>query len=169
MANELLEDMRSYLSYDVNTGVFTYTRKKGKMGAGKIAGTTNKQGHIEINFNQKKYQAHRVAWLFCNGRWPDGIIDHINRDPKDNRISNLRESTDSDNMHNRDKAHPINKTGLIGASFRKKTGKWVSQIRVNYKIFHIGVFDTPEEAHMAYMKEKLERHKSYKEEATNDR
>lgn len=158
---DIINNMRSYINYDPDTGLFLYFRSRGKMKAGQMAGTKNKWGHIEINFKQKKYQAHRLAWRFHYSECPNGIIDHINREESDNRICNLRLSTCLENMHNRDKPHPINKTGLIGANFKKKTGKWSSQIRFNYKIINLGSYDTAEQAHQAYMKEKSKLHKAY--------
>ena len=81
---------------------------------------------------------------------PDGLqIDHRDGDGLNNRRSNLRVATRSQNMHNRS-AYCNNKSGFKGVDFRKEGGKWRAKIRINNKEKHLGMFDSPEEAHEAY-------------------
>ncbi len=77
------------------------------------------------------------------------VIDHINRNKLDNRRSNLRCCTQSQNLMNRG-ANKGNSSGFKGVSFCKKDGKWAASICVNYKATNLGKFNTPEEAHAAY-------------------
>lgn len=72
-------------------------------------------------------KAHRVAWAIYHGQWPDDAIDHINGDRADNRISNLRDVTQAENMRNQ--TRPItNTSGHIGVSFDRQSGKWAAYI-----------------------------------------
>ena len=104
-----------------------------------------------IKINGRMYMGHRLAWLFVNGGWPENHIDHINEIKNDNRISNLREATSSQNQRNRG-AQKNNTSGFKGVSFFKRNGKWKSTICVNSNKKHLGYFDNPEEAHQAYCK-----------------
>ena len=79
----------------------------------------------KLNLDGRKYKAHRVAWLFMTGSWPNGEIDHINRDGMDNRFSNLRDVPKSDNMRNAS-IKKNNKSGVKGVYWRKDISKWVA-------------------------------------------
>lgn len=68
--------------------------------ANKRAGTPNKDGYLSINFKGKFVLAHRLVWVLHNGDWPQHEIDHLNGDPRDNRIENLRDVPHAINMHN---------------------------------------------------------------------
>jgi len=85
---------------------------------------------------------HRVIWLIVYGKWPDGLVDHINRNAVDNRLFNLRDVSASENQHNR---------GAKGFSFDKRTGKYKSSISINYKSKFLGYFDTDVDARNAYL------------------
>lgn len=114
--------------------------------AGKIAGRTKSNGYKEVAIFNRLYQQHRIVWAIFNGEWPEEEIDHINGNPSDNRIENLRPVNKLQNLKNINKSE--NLCGLIGAS--KRGSKYVARITDNYKKLVIGVFDTPEEAHAAY-------------------
>jgi hypothetical protein len=94
---------------------------------------------------RRAYYAHRLAWLHVHGRHPDGHIDHINGDKTDNRIANLRECSAGENIRNQ----PCRAAcGFKGVRPNKK--RWSARIRVNNRKYHLGTFDTPEEAGAAY-------------------
>ena len=91
MAAKLIPDsVRDVLSYDPETGVFTWIDNYHKSKIGTVAGSLQKSlGYIKIGINGTYFSAHRLAWFFVHGEQPY-IIDHINHDRADNRIANLR-------------------------------------------------------------------------------
>jgi hypothetical protein len=101
-------------------------------------------------------QVHRLAFLYVTGSWPSGFVDHINGNPLDNRFCNLRDVPKAINCQNLRRALSNNKCGLLGASPRH--GKWAATIMSKGVRIHIGTFNTPEEAHAAYVSKKRELH-----------
>jgi len=116
---------------------------------GKEAGGVNELGYRVITVNKRRFLAHRLAWFYVNGVWPDGMIDHVNQDQSDNRIENLRIATKSQNMAN-DGPRATNTSGYRGVTFDKKRGKWVAMITKDYKVLHLGRFLDREDAARAY-------------------
>lgn len=148
VANDMLsglsaETLRARLDYDPQTGIFRW-RKNGDP-AGCVCKTN---GYVLIGLDKRTYKAHRLAWLYVHGAWPCGDIDHINRNRSDNRIANLREATRSQNIANSTWEKP-NATGLRGVRFVGK--KWSARIKKEYREIKLGLFDSPEEAHAAYV------------------
>ena len=120
----------------------------------------NGRGYLVGMVTGKNYQAHRLAWALHYGEWPKGHIDHINRVRTDNRISNLRLASPSENRANTT-ANGGMYSSLKGVSFHKGNGRWISSIRFNGRRQHLGYFDTPEAAAEAYKAASLERHASF--------
>jgi len=151
-----LEYLRQILSYDEETGLFYWKYSKSiKAVAGSIAGTKAK-GYICICIDFKKYRAHRIAWYFLTTIDPgDKQVDHINCIKHDNRASNLRLATRSQNQANQC-LRKNNTSGHKGVDFQKNRNKWRARIKIDNKEFHLGYFDTPELAHMAYCKGAIE-------------
>ena len=118
---------------------------------GRPAGARHSKGYWVIVLFRHHYKAHRIAWAWITGEWPDGYIDHVNRAKSDNRWCNLRPATSSQNMANRGLSK-ANSTGVKGVTFHKATGKWLAQIRVNNVQTHLGVFDEVADAATAYQK-----------------
>ena len=92
------------------------------------------------------------------GTWPENQIDHINGVRHDNRIDNLRDVLQSTNAQNQRKPSATNKCGFLGVNFHKCSNRWIAQIHVQGKKKHLGLFDTPKEAHEAYVTAKRELH-----------
>jgi hypothetical protein len=137
-----LSDLKSSLSYDENTGVFRWlVRPSSKVPPGSVAGSLNRNGYSNIQIFGRRYLAHRLAWFYHYGEWPAGEIDHADRNPSNNAISNLRISTRSQNNHNKD---------VLGYSLCRRTGKYLSVININGIFVHLGLFKTKEEAAAAY-------------------
>lgn len=88
----------------------------------------------------RRYRTDRVIWHYCNGRWPIGKLFHINQDEADNRLDNLQEVCLS----------PV-PGKLLGAHFNRRTGRWYAMISRFGKNKSLGTYNTPEEAHRAYL------------------
>jgi len=152
-----IEELKSRFSYNADSGVITRKttdKRVKKWVSGAIAGGINGQGYREIKVNGKTIGAHRIAWILYYNETPPEYIDHINRNPSDNRISNLRAATKSQNGANRT-ALKNNKTGIKGCYFVKSKspnlpGRWRAQCRVDKKLIDLGRYLTIEEAQSAY-------------------
>jgi len=106
-----------------------------------------------------RFSAHRLAFLFMEGSWPEYAVDHIDGIKTNNKWSNLRRATKQQNEQNIKKPYKNNSTGVLGVSFcGKNQSKFEARISFNGAKVHIGVFDSKEEAHKAYIKVKRELH-----------
>ena len=148
--------LKSILEYNQETGKFTWLviRANGRIHIGDIAGCLT-NGYIRIRINNKNYQAHRLAWLYMTGSWPEFEIDHINQIRNDNRFENLRDTDKND--FNKTK-YNNNNSGYTGVAKYKLTNKWMSRITIKNKIIYLGCFNTPEEASKAYEEAKKKYH-----------
>lgn len=154
---EETERILAALRYDPATGTFTWSHRRGRLKAGDPAGTPNLKGYRQIMFRGRIFFEHRLVWLFATGDWPDRIVDHIDGDKSNNVIANLRLASNAENGQNNRKPRSTNLAGLVGAHAFK--GKWRARVGLNGTYKHLGVFDTPEEAHAAYVAEKRRIHK----------
>lgn len=152
-----LERLKQLLKYDPATGEFTRLVKAGNQPVGAVVGTMRDNGYIQIQIDGVNYRAHRLAWFYMNGEWPEHDVDHWNTVRDDNRYDNLRPATRKVNIQNQRKAQAHNKVGLLGVR-KHKGGKFTSQIKVDDKAIHLGSFDDPMEAHLAYVAAKREMH-----------
>lgn len=144
------EELKKVLQYDPETGIFRWRYSVAKwLPQWSEAGSKTANGYTIIKIQQHRHFAHRLAWLYMTGEWPIEQIDHINREPSDNRFVNLREATPTQNMGNRN-IQCNNTSGFQGVHYRTSTNKWIAQTRHNKKKIHIGCFNTPEEASKAY-------------------
>lgn len=152
-----LDKVTAALSYNPDSGEFVWKSREDRpkewntRRAGKVAGGLDAHGYRTIVIDKVQYKAHRLAWLCVYGRWPVGDIDHINRDKGDNRISNLRECTRTENNQNRAATSSNSASGYTGVSFCKTTNRWRAKIKADGKQIHLGRFDTREEARDAYL------------------
>lgn len=147
--------LRELLSYDPTTGVFTWRVKVSrKTVVGGVAGSRMPQGYVVVQFYGVRQYAHRLAWCYVYGSWPTGVVDHINGTKDDNRIENLRDVTQRANTQN--STAPRRGNPYLGVS--KKRNKWLAQISDHGKHVRVGLFNTPEEAHAAYVAAKRKLH-----------
>lgn len=153
------ERLKLLLTYDDATGGFVWNGCGRNQTKGRNAGSLDRHGYLQTRIDGKIYFNHRLAWLYIYGKFPDGVIDHINGNPLDNRITNLRDVSRRTNQENQRSAPSSNKTtGLLGATFHKKTGKFLAKIQVKKKQIYLGLFLTAEQAHQEYLKAKRKLH-----------
>lgn len=114
-------------------------------------------GYGQVNIDGKIYFAHRVIWLWHKGEWPENDIDHIDRDPMNNRIENLRSATRSENNQNAS-IRKDNSSGFRGVYYHKAKKKYMAKIKVGDRQIYLGLFDTTEEAFLAYQLAKIQYH-----------
>ena len=146
MATLTQSQLFGILSYDADTGVFTWLVDSGaRKCAGSVAGTATSRGVVYISIKRKKYLAHRLAWLYSYGHWPNGTVDHIDGDPSNNRLANLREATAAQQQHNL--RRPKGDNPYIGVHFNKEHGRFAA--RINGK--HLGYYSTADDARTAYL------------------
>ena len=158
------KELKEILSYDPEKGNFTWL--VGKM-AGKKAAALQNKDYIHIKINTKFYLAHRLAWLYVNGRFPNCQIDHINGIINDNRIANLRECSNSENNFNVGIMR-TNTSGFKGVSWHKASGNWRAQINIDGRIMRLGGFATAELASEAYQTKAREFHGEFYRETAKD-
>lgn len=117
---------------------------------GSIAGgPPNKRGQISIGIDRRRYLIYRLAWFYMTGQWPPNEIDHIDRNPLNNRWNNLRLATRSENGRNRGLS-TRNTSGQTGVSWHKRLEKYQAQIMVEGKYVALGYFERIEDAARAY-------------------
>lgn len=142
------ERLKQVLHYDPDTGIFTWLVSSGRVSRGTSAGT-NKDGYINISVDRRLYRAHRLAWLYMTGQWPNELLDHKDLNRSNNRWDNIRAANSFGNSCNSPK--PSNNTsGYKGVRWYKANERWSAQIQINRKSVHLGYFDRAEEAHAAY-------------------
>lgn len=153
--------LRALFSYNELTGELTHLVNRGRARAGTPATTNCGDGYLSVKApGFDPLLAHRVAWALNHGEWPTLLVDHRDRNRKNNAISNLRHATYRENSQNRIVPARNNLSGLIGASFHPASGLWRSRIKVDGRemtTYH----QTAEAAHAEYMRVKVVAHPSF--------
>lgn len=157
------EELKNRLNYNELTGEFTWINiiNHCNRRIGDVAGYLRKDGYIQIQIDKKLYLAHRLAFLYMKGNIPK-YVDHIDRNKKNNKWKNLRETTYSQNKANTEK-RKNNTSGYKGVVFSKKSSinPWIAQIGYNNTTINIGSFPTEIDAALAYDKKILELQKEF--------
>jgi len=148
--------LRSILKYNRSTGDFVWLVDSGaRKCKGKVAGTPGVDHPcVYISYKRRKYLAHRLAWLYVHGVWPEETVDHKDGNPGNNRLKNLRLATRSQQRENQHKTKGGNP--YVGVYNVLRKGKPKVQAQINGR--HLGYFATPEIAREAYLKVKREMH-----------
>jgi len=141
------------LEYQKETGKLIWKTNRGVARKGMEAGYLRSDGRICVCIARKRIRAHRIVWFLNYGKWPEKEIDHIDGNPTNNRIENLRDVSVRENQSNQ-KIHRAGK--LVGARWSNKNhlNPWMAQIRINGKKVHLGCFKTEKEAHEAYIEKR---------------
>jgi hypothetical protein len=143
--------VKASLAYDPLTGAITWLVKPARrIMAGSVAGSIHRRfGYRVIKVGGMRLRASHVAWFLAHGEWPAAEVDHKNLDRDDNRLANLRLATRAQNGANRSR-QKNNTSGFKGVS-RHGGGRWRATIKSDRQQRFLGAFDTPEEAHAAYV------------------
>lgn len=170
MKDELTQSqLKLELHYDSETGVFTRNIARcNSVKIGDVAGCNHNRGYIAVRLLGFTYLAHRLAWMYIHGKFPEYYIDHVSGNRSDNRIVNLREANYTQNCHNR-KVQYNNTTSFAGVTYDIRKQKYLARCTVNNFRYHLGYFDTVEEAYLVRDKFARENFKEfYRENLDND-
>ncbi|WP_418131424.1 HNH endonuclease signature motif containing protein [Variovorax sp. 278MFTsu5.1] len=149
--------LKQLLSYSRGTGLFHWrVDRSGNIKAGDVAGTLTGGGYVQISIDGKKLKAHRLAWFYVKGVWPEGEVDHKDTDRTNNRWRNLRDVPGRINTQNKRKAYSNNKSGMLGVSVCGKSFR--ARICVDGVERHLGSFPTARKAREAYVAAKRTLH-----------
>lgn len=141
--------VRELLSYDAQTGAMTWRA------SGKAVGSFDGR-RVRVCIGGQRYMVHRIAWLYVHGEWPKRMIDHINGDPRDNRMANLRDVPPFINSQNRRAASVRSKTRVLGVVERRNRFS-VAMSFMGHAVSVHG-FETKEEASSCYLNLKRRLH-----------
>lgn len=141
-----LAEAKRFLRYEPDSGLFFWLAAQGRQAAGSVAGTIRDCGHRQIRVAGRIVRANRLAWAFMTGEWPpdDMKVDHENRDPSDDRWSNLRLASDADNTANQS-IRSDNTVGYPGI-YAHKNGRFYAYLFRNNKRHCLGGFPSLEAA-----------------------
>lgn len=142
--------LRQLLDYDPDTGLFRWRLKRRGVVVGSECGRITAFGYREIGIDYVLRPAHRLAFLYMTGQWPVGDVDHINQDRADNRWSNLRQATRSQNSANVFIHKRKGSSGHLGVVWDSPRQRWRAQIRVDGKKVNLGRFVELADALRAY-------------------
>lgn len=148
--------LRELAHYCPETGQFTHLQFKGRKKAGMPAGSLRSDGYVYVMFDGFRAMAHQFAWLYVTGEWPTQEIDHIDGNKANNAFSNLRQVSRRMNTENKHMAKSTSTTGLLGVIRHRH--KFVARIVSEGKRTYLGIFETPEAAHEAYVQAKRRLH-----------
>ena len=144
------EEARQLFSYNPETGDLAWrVSPNSRAPVGRVIRTDNGAGYYHATFRGVRYYVHRLVWLISTGSWPEGLIDHIDGDPTNNRIENLRQASHAENTRNSARRRD-NTSGFKGVDFYRRTGRYRARIEVDGRKLDLGTYDTPQEAHAAY-------------------
>lgn len=126
---------------------------------GDMAGWVSSKGYKKVRVDRKQEYIHRLIFLMHHGFEPK-IVDHVDLNPSNNQISNLRAATREDNARNKNR-QKNNTTGFTGVFFRKDSGKFRAIIGINDKLMHLGTYKCPKEAAIAYNQAAIKHHGAF--------
>lgn len=161
MSDLTAEQARALLHYDSETGILRWRVrpwKRSRAKAGDEAGYLRSDGYIRVGIGGVSYYGHRLALLIATGEWPSELIDHIDGNPTNNRLDNLRDVDSAVNAQNIKGPLANSKSGYLGAQYHAPSGLWRSRIRVGGRYKSLGYFKTPDLAAGAYLAAKRQLH-----------
>jgi len=138
MADQILpQDLHKFFEYKDGILYWKVDRVANKL-KGKPAGCIDGKGYLQTRINNVLYKNHRIIYAMFHNVWPK-LIDHIDGNPLNNNIENLREATVSQNTMN-SKIYAHNTTGIKGVEWNKRLQRWTVRIQVNGKRKYFGCY-----------------------------
>jgi len=131
--------------FTYNDGNLVWKKHRSRALVNKNVGYIQANGYTRVNLSSGIYYLHRLIFLYHYGRFPHDQIDHIDGNPRNNRIENLREATGLQNCHNKTKPK-TNTSGYKGVSYCKAASKWEAYITINRKRKYLGLFEDIKDA-----------------------
>lgn len=156
------EELKYWLWYHPETGLFRwrYGSHNRMVKPWDVAGRLDNKGYVNITLRGTTYKAHRLAWLYMTGKFPESLIDHKNQNKADNSWGNLRQADQRQNQWNT-AIRIDNKSGVKGVHFCKTWKRWIASVRVNGVRHQVGRFATLEEAKTAVIEFRSKHHGEY--------
>lgn len=152
------EYLRSIFLYDRKTGIVTRkVATSPRVRIGDTVGSPATNGYLRVNVEGKKVALHHVIWCMETGEWPEHQVDHRDGCITNNRWRNLRAATQAQNNQNLGKRKSV--IGLTGVTFNKRAKKYEARIGHHGTLTYLGLYNTSEEAHAAYLKAKKRLHR----------
>ena len=155
--NTTAERVRELFDYNPETGaLINRTTRKG--GVGSVAGYQRPDGYWMVCIDYGRYLVHRIGWLHHYGEWPAKHLDHIDQNPSNNAIANLRECDDAENAQN---LHwrGYGTSGYLGVTADTRyPGRWIAKIKKNQKAHNLGSYACRTSAYVAYCTDKKQMH-----------
>lgn len=143
-----IETLRKMFRYNPETGelirVFPH-------GSTRVCPDTVQEGicrvSVGVNYRTAKSQ---VCWALHYGEWPEGFLDHKDRNPANHKIENLRPATKQQNLFNAG-VRKDNQLGIKGVSYIPTTGKYRATIQKDGRVYRLGHFNSADRARDAYV------------------
>lgn len=158
---DALEFAQGFVSYNQETGEFRYLRNVGRCRVGHPAGYTRTDGYLVFNCQGKIIRGNRLAWVLSGRTLTPGMdIDHINGNPGDNRLSNLRMVSRGENLRNRKGPDRDSVSGILGVS-PCAGGRWLAQLQIEGKNKNLGRYSTRDEAQAVHDQAKAKHHPTW--------
>ncbi len=161
-----IERLKELFEPDYDKGILIWKIKSNSnVPAGSLAGNTGRDGYTKVGIDNRYEYVHRVLWAMYHGTEPIATIDHIDGNPSNNSIGNLRELSQQQQSFNRG-LYSNNSTGYKGVSFCKLTGLFRAEVKRDGKRVLDKRFKTAEEAHEVALAARATYHDGYAREAT---
>lgn len=151
------KDFRNIFTY--KDGELFWKAPRKNVRVGNKAGGIDVKGYMRVTVDQKPYLLHRVVYMMFKGRLPK-LLDHIDGNPLNNRIENLRPCTQSQNAQNR-KMQANNTSGIKGVYWNKNKNKWMARVMTKNKREFLGYFDSLDAAAEAVNKARFLAHSNF--------
>jgi hypothetical protein len=151
------ERLKELLSYDPTTGVFTRKVKHNRCNVGDIVGAGQRNKYLQCSIDNKLYKLHRLAWLYMYDCWPSDQIDHVDHNPRNNAIANLRDVSSAQNHQNRARKTK-SASGYLGVTWHKRDKRWQAYIELKGKSIHLGQYSDLDAAIFARKQAELKYH-----------